>query len=63
MTISLLKRYNNSTKLWKELIFLGKNKLDKLIFILLFENLLKINNVLQIMAKFLWLSGNVLKYI
>jgi len=59
----LLENYDNSFKLWKELIFLGKNKIDKLIFVLLFENLLNITGVLLIIAKFLWSVGNVLNYI
>ncbi|AIB09584.1 hypothetical protein M951_chr1102 (nucleomorph) [Lotharella oceanica] len=57
----LLENYDNSFKLWKELIFLGKNKIDKLIFVLLFENLLNITGVLLIIAKFLWSVGNFIK--
>lgn len=60
ITIELLETYNNSFKLWKGIISLGRDKIDKLIFILLFENLLDINDVLKIIAKFLWISMNVL---
>nr|BAS01539.1 pre-mRNA splicing factor PRP6 [Lotharella vacuolata] len=61
ITISLLKQISNSYKLWKELIHLGKNKIEKLFFVLLFENILKIKNVFKIIAKFLWASKNYQK--